>query len=164
MKYGLVIKIDFLRGGDGDQKKHVVLEAAADRRAFDDLRRNFSARLEARKIIIAAEQGPGRLQPTLGERSLEVFYQWSLDPRISFPPMICRAAVSGPGITNSIPAGEPDPTIDYENPSMVAIVVSQQFPNEEYLRCFDPAEQLHLTTGIAHYLGYLSGRIGSMAI
>src|SRR5687767_14876700 len=99
--------------------------------------------------MIAAEQGPGRLEPTLRKRALKIFYDRTLDPRIGFPPVICGAAVSGPGFTDSIPASEADPSIDHENTAMVAIVVFQQLPNEDHLRRFDPAKQLHLTTGIA---------------
>src|SRR6185503_5089124 len=104
----------------------------------------------------------GRLQPTLRKRSLEIFYQRTLDTRIGFPPVICRAPVSGPGFTDSIAAGESDPSIDHENTAMVAIVVSQQLPKEDYLRRFDPAKQLHLTPCIAHQVGDFGGRVGSM--
>src|SRR6185503_2526143 len=98
-----------------DQEKHIGLKTPSRRRTADDLRGYVSARLEAWKIALAADQDAGSLQPTFGKRGLQKFDRRTFDARVGIAPVLRRASVADPRIGDAIAAGKTNPPVDHQN-------------------------------------------------
>jgi|GEM_PF-3919813 len=140
---------------DRQQVEQVILKTASHRGTFHKLRRCLALRLQTREKSVAAEQHAGRFKPAFRECGLQVFDRRTFDPNVGVSPAILRPAVSQPGVTDSISAGEADSTIDHQNAAMIAIVILQHFPRKNNLRCFDAAEKFQLAAGLVQYLRYV---------
>src|SRR5918995_736920 len=115
-------------GVDREKKKHVILEAAAQRRTLDDLCLRCSRMIKTWKIVVPSNSDPGRFKPALGKCGLQKANYRAFDSHISIAPVLRHTSITCPCVTNSIAAGESDSTVYYQNATVAPVIVTQQTP------------------------------------
>src|SRR5512138_3620933 len=86
----------FFRPSNGQQVENVILEAATDRRALDELQRSLTAGFKSRENALAAQEIACGLQPALSESGLQITHCGTLNPNIRVAPMVRRHSVPQP--------------------------------------------------------------------